>query len=124
MCGFPKDIFYYYQANWTLKPVLHLFPHWNWSTPGQPINIWVFGNCDLVELFTNGVSLGWQALNVQSHVEWDNVPFASGTLQAIGYKQRCGRHHQHRLSPRGRPRRSRSGRTAARSWLTAAMSQW
>jgi hypothetical protein len=85
MCGFPKDIFYYYQANWTLKPVLHLFPHWNWSTPGQPINIWVFGNCDLVELFTNGVSLGWQALNVQSHVEWDNVPFASGTLQAIGY---------------------------------------
>ena len=84
-CGFPKDNFYYYQANWTLKPVLHLFPHWNWSTPGQPINVWVFGNCQAVELFTNGVSLGRQALNVQSHVEWDNVPYASGTLQAIGY---------------------------------------
>jgi beta-galactosidase len=84
-CGFPKDNFYYYQANWTLKPVLHVFPHWNWSAPGQPVNIWVFGNCDLVELFTNGVSLGRQVLNVQSHVEWDNVPYASGTLQAVGY---------------------------------------
>jgi beta-galactosidase len=86
-CGFPKDNFYYYQANWTLKPVLHLFPHWNWGTPGQPINVWVFGNCQAVELFTNGVSLGRQALNVQGHVEWDNVPYAAGTLQAIGYSQ-------------------------------------
>jgi beta-galactosidase len=85
MCGFPKDIFYYYQANWSLKPVLHLFPHWNWSTPGQPIDIWAFGNCQTVELFTNGVSLGRQTLNVQSHVEWDNVPYSAGTLQAIGY---------------------------------------
>jgi beta-galactosidase len=84
-CGFGKDNFYYYQANWTLKPVLHILPHWNWSTPGQPINIWVYGNCDLVELFLNGVSLGRQALNFQGHVEWDNVPYASGTLQAVGY---------------------------------------
>jgi beta-galactosidase len=29
-CGFPKDSFYYYQSCWTEKPVLHLFPHWNW----------------------------------------------------------------------------------------------
>ena len=78
-------MFYYYQANWTFKPVLHVFPHWNWSTPGQPINVWAFGNCQAVELFTNGVSLGRQTLNVQGHVEWDNVPYASGTLQAIGY---------------------------------------
>ena len=84
-CGFPKDTFYYYQANWTFKPVLHVFPHWNWSTPGQPINVWAFGNCQAVELFTNGVSLGRQLLNTQSHVEWDNVGFTAGTLQAIGY---------------------------------------
>jgi beta-galactosidase len=84
-CGFPKDNFYYYQANWSFKPVLHLFPHWNWSTPGQLINIWAFGNCQAVELFTNGVSLRQQALNVQSHVEWDNVPYVPGTLQAIGF---------------------------------------
>jgi len=84
-CGFPKDNFYYYQANWTLKPVLHLFPNWNWGTPGQSINVWVFGNCQAVELFVNGVSQGRQVLNVQGHVEWDNVPYAPGTLAAIGY---------------------------------------
>jgi beta-galactosidase len=85
MCGFPKDNFYYYQANWTFKPVLHVFPHWNWPTPGQPIDIWGFGNCQAVELLTNGVSLGRQTLNLQGRVEWDKVPYSPGTLQAVGY---------------------------------------
>ena len=83
-CGFPKDLFYYYQANWTLKPVLHVFPHWNWTT-GQKINVWAYGNCQAVELFVNGASQGKQTLNVQGHVEWDNVTYAAGTLQAVGY---------------------------------------
>lgn len=82
-CGFFKDQAYIYQANWTAKPVLHLFPHWNWST-GTNINVWVYGNCDSVELFTNNVSLGRQLLNMQNHVQWD-VPWTSGTLKAIGY---------------------------------------
>ena len=30
-CGYPKDGYYFYQSLWTDKPVLHLFPHWNWS---------------------------------------------------------------------------------------------
>ena len=37
-----------------------------------------------MELFLNGVSQGAQTVNVQSHLEW-NVPFAAGTLQAVGY---------------------------------------
>jgi len=77
MCGFPKDLFYYYQANWTLKPVLHVFPHWNWTT-GQKINVWAYGNCQAVELFVNGASQGKQTLNVSGHVEWDNVTYAAG----------------------------------------------
>jgi len=86
-CGFPKDYYYYYQANWTFKPVLHLFPHWNWGTTGQPINLWANGNCQTVELIVNGVSQGRQALNVQGQVEWNNVPYAAGIIQAIGYNQ-------------------------------------
>jgi hypothetical protein len=82
-CGFFKDQAYYYQANWTAKPMLHLLPHWNWGS-GTNVNVWVYGNCDSVELFTNGVSLGRKLLNTQNHVEW-NVPWASGTLKAIGY---------------------------------------
>ena len=85
-CGYPKDLFYYYQANWTIKPVLHILPHWNWAgKEGQPISVWVFGNCDLVELFLNGVSQGQQVLNVQGHGAW-SVSYTSGTLQAVGYR--------------------------------------
>ena len=31
MCGFPKNIYYYYQSWWTDKDVLHISPHWNWK---------------------------------------------------------------------------------------------
>ena len=54
-CGFPKDTFYYYQAWWTEKPVLHLFPHWNWQgLEGKEIAVWVYSNLDKVELLLNG----------------------------------------------------------------------
>ncbi len=43
MCGFPKDSFFYYQSWWTAKPVLHLFPHWNWpGYEGKKIAVWVY----------------------------------------------------------------------------------
>ena len=62
-CGFPKDTYFYYQAQWTNKPVLHLFPHWNWQgREGQPIAVWVYSNCDEVELFLNGKSLGRKSM--------------------------------------------------------------
>ena len=58
-CGFPKDTFYYYQSWWTEKPVLHVFPHWNWpGLEGKEIAVWVHSNLDRVELFHNGQSLG------------------------------------------------------------------
>ena len=31
LAGFPKDAYYFYQSEWTEKPMLHLFPHWNWD---------------------------------------------------------------------------------------------
>jgi beta-galactosidase len=83
-CGFAKDVYYYYQANWSGKPVLHILPHWNWPTPGQVINVWTFSSCNQVELFLNGTSQGRQSNNPMSHLEW-NIPYAAGTLQAIGY---------------------------------------
>jgi len=87
MCGFPKDAAWYFQANWLSKPVLHIFPHWNWAgMEGQPVNVWCYSSCERVELFLNGVSQGAQPVNVQSHVAW-SVPYAAGTLQAIGYVQ-------------------------------------
>jgi beta-galactosidase len=85
-CGFPKDIFYYYQANWTTKPMVHLLPHWNWAgKEGTPIDVWCFSNVDTVNLMLNGKDLGSQKVNMLSHENW-KVPYAPGTLEARGFK--------------------------------------
>ncbi len=86
MCGFPKDSFFYYQSWWTQKPVLHLFPHWNWpGYEGKKIAVWVFSNLDKVELFHNGQSLGTKDVKKDSHVAWD-VEYAPGSIEARGWK--------------------------------------
>lgn len=86
LCGFPKDTFYYYQAWWSDRTVLHLLPHWNWAgKEGQNIDVRCFSNCEEVELFLNGQSLGRKPMPVNSHLQWQ-VPYAPGTLSAKGYK--------------------------------------
>lgn len=58
LAGFPKDVYYMYQSEWTDKPVLHLFPHWNWI-PGQTVDLWCYySKADEVELYINGKSQG------------------------------------------------------------------
>lgn len=86
MCGFPKDSFFYYQSWWTDKPVLHLFPHWNWpGYEGKKISVWVYSNLDTVELFHNGQSLGAKNVKKDSHVAWV-VEYAPGSIEARGSK--------------------------------------
>jgi len=85
VCGFPKDIFYYYQSWWTTNTVLHLLPHWNWpGKEGQEIRVDAFSNCKQVELFLNGASLGKQTMQPNSHLSWQ-VKYEPGTLSAKGY---------------------------------------
>lgn len=83
-CGFPKDIYYFYQSKWSTKPTVHLLPHWNWSS-GTNVEVWAYSNCDTVELFLNGTSLGSKSVGNSGHLSW-NVPWASGTLRAKGTK--------------------------------------
>ncbi len=83
-CGFPKDNFYYYKAWWGSKPVLHLFPHWNWDQrEGEPISVWVHSNLDSVEVFLNGKSQGSQRVQPLRHLEW-KVKYEPGVLEARG----------------------------------------
>jgi beta-galactosidase len=83
LAGFPKDIYYMYQSEWTNKPVLHLFPHWNWKQ-GDTVDVWAYANCETVELFLNGQSLGTkEKIGDALHVMW-KVPFAPGVMKAIG----------------------------------------
>jgi len=83
VCGFPKDNFYYYQSWWTTNTVLHLLPHWNW--PGKTdIRVDALSNCEEVELFLNGESLGRQPMKRNSKLTWQ-VKYAPGILSAKGF---------------------------------------
>jgi beta-galactosidase len=86
LAGFPKDIYYLYQSEWTDTPVLHLFPHWNWE-PGEQVDMWCYyNNADEVELFINGVSQGVRSKNAEHlHVVW-NVTFEPGTVKVVARK--------------------------------------
>ena len=84
-CGFPKDVFYYYQSWWTTNTVLHLLPHWNWpGKEGQEILVQAFSNCKQVELFLNGAPLGKQVMKPNSKLSWQ-VKYSPGILSAKGY---------------------------------------
>ena len=99
LAGLPKDSYYMYQSEWTQKPVLHLFPHWNWL-PGQTIDMWCYYNqADEVELFINGKSQGilkktvYGAQNegdayrksTEYHVMW-RVAFQPGEVKVVARK--------------------------------------
>ena len=87
MCGFPKNIYYYYQSWWTDKDVLHISPHWNWRDKrGKPVDVWVNTNADDVELFLNGKSLGKKDMPRNSHLQW-SVNYEPGVLEAVAYKK-------------------------------------
>ena len=87
VCGFPKNIYYYYQSWWTDKDVLHISPHWNWKDKrDQTIDVWVNTNADNVELFLNGKSLGKKDMPRNSHLQW-SVNYQPGTLEAVAFKK-------------------------------------
>lgn len=81
---FKKDAYYYYLQEWTKKPMVHIFPTWNWDRPDSIIDVWCYSNCNKVELFLNGKSLGIKKKVPLSHIEW-KVPYQPGILVAKGY---------------------------------------
>ena len=86
LAGFPKDVFYMYQSEWTNKTVLHLLPHWNWQ-PGQTVDVWAYYNhADEVELFLNGKSMGTQKKKGDDlHVMW-RIKYEPGTIKVVSRK--------------------------------------
>lgn len=86
LCGFPKDAFFLYQSEWTTKDVLHLFPHWNWTT-GDSVDVWAYyNNADEVELYLNGKSLGIRKkVDDEMHVMW-KVVYTPGMIKAVSRK--------------------------------------
>ncbi|MEO6231004.1 MAG: beta-galactosidase GalA [Ferruginibacter sp.] len=86
LCGFPKDDTWYLKSWWTNNTTLHILPHWNWpGKEGQPIEVWVYSNCDEVELFLNNKSVGKKKMELNGHLEW-MLNYKPGTLSAKGFK--------------------------------------
>ena len=85
-CGFPKDEAWYLKSWWTDEPVLHILPHWNLQGhEGDSIDIWVYSNCDEVELTVNGKKLDRKPMPRNGHLSWKAV-FQPGAVKAVGYK--------------------------------------
>ena len=81
-----KAAFYLNQCYWLDKPIVHIVPHWNFKgLEGQEVFVPVYTNCDELELFLNGKTLGRKQIEKYSWGEW-KVPYNSGELLCVGYK--------------------------------------
>jgi beta-galactosidase len=118
----PKPEYHYRRCLWSAEPVVRLSvktgpwtpqalwapipaaEHWNWP-PGDVKTIYGFSNCEEVELFLNGRSLGVKRPGDSAHpclVEWD-VPFEPGILHTIGRRGGGGADCEHGLTTAGAP---------------------
>jgi beta-galactosidase len=90
----PTDAYYMFRSNYADKnkePMVYIVSHtWpnRWMKPGIKDSIYVYSNCDEVELFNdiNGSSLGKQKKNgIGTHFQWDKANIQYNVLYAVGY---------------------------------------
>jgi hypothetical protein len=90
----PTDAFYMYRSNYASKekePMVYIVSHtWpnRWMQPGIKDSIYVYSNCDEVELFNDidNASLGKRKRNgIGTHFQWDHVNIQYNVLYAVGY---------------------------------------
>ncbi|WP_066630607.1 glycoside hydrolase family 2 protein [Labilibacter marinus] len=87
-----KESYYIFQSYWTKDPMVHIYGHsWpvRWGDEGEDRLVKVYSNCDKVELFLNGESLGRKNRNTDVFpacgLYW-NIKFKKGvnSLLAVG----------------------------------------
>jgi beta-galactosidase len=72
MWRIPKNAYFFFQSQWTEKPMVHIVGHWTWpDDTGRARKVRIYSNCDTVELFLNGKSLGLQKPLTQERVWQD-----------------------------------------------------
>jgi beta-galactosidase len=91
LCGFPKDRYYAYQAQWKPeKPMIHILPHWTWpGREGETTPVWAYTSGDEAELFINGKSLGRRKKDKAKGIytlEWNDAKYEKGEIRAVAYK--------------------------------------
>ena len=82
----PKESYYQNRSHWLREPMVYLFPHWNHrGLEGEIIDVWAYTNCDHLELFLNGESLGARDIEPYGHGAW-KVPYTPGVLEVKAYR--------------------------------------
>ncbi|HEV2248077.1 MAG TPA: glycoside hydrolase family 2 TIM barrel-domain containing protein [Terriglobia bacterium] len=72
MWRLPKEAYFLFQSEWTDEPMAHIVGHWTWpESAGRNRKVKVYSNCDAVELFLNGESLGLRKPAAQERVWQD-----------------------------------------------------
>jgi beta-galactosidase len=110
LTSFEKPVYYWRQAMWSEKPMLYLTArkvratdqklvdpmsnlagflnssdqneHWNY-TVGDSVLVMAFTNCNEVELFINGKSLGKKKSDPVNSCLWWYVPYETGEVKAV-----------------------------------------
>jgi beta-galactosidase len=88
----PKDVYYFYQSQWTFKPMVHIVSHWTWpGDEGKVKSVKVLSNAEELELFLNGKSLGAKRDEHDPGLLhppriWE-VAYQPGTLSAVARSQ-------------------------------------
>ena len=86
-CGFPKDEAFYLKSCWVDEPMVYVAPAWGLgANPGQAVDLWIYSNCEEVQLSLNGKSLGKKSVPRYGHLSWP-VTYTSGKLVATGFKR-------------------------------------
>ncbi|MDE7135433.1 MAG: DUF4982 domain-containing protein, partial [Muribaculaceae bacterium] len=68
-----------------------LSDHWN-RPSGSRLDMYTFTNCDEVELFLNGKSLGRKANETgdpksRNRISWTDIPYEAGSLEAVAWRK-------------------------------------
>jgi beta-galactosidase len=91
LAGIPKDRYYLYQSKWSIKPMLHLLPHWTWPDRlGQNVPVYCYTNYPKAELFVNGKSMGIQQKDKRNkytryRMMWKDVVYEPGEIKVVAY---------------------------------------
>jgi beta-galactosidase len=127
----PKDVYYFYQSQWTTPAMVHIMGHWTWpGEEGRARSVKVFSNAQEVELFLNDKSLGSKSDASEAGLlhpprVW-TVPYQPGTLKAVARQEgkeisdeRQTAGAPHHLALEADARQLESGNLESLAYLTA-----
>ena len=78
-----KDVFYFYKANWSKEPVLHVCSQRAEETANAACTVVGFCNGGPVTLAVNGDVIGTQEPDEVKVVTWSDVPLREGENEIV-----------------------------------------